>query len=376
MTPHALLLSAVLILSSLGPVYKYGGAAAAALFAVLVMPALAALQRFLQRERRPVGARTAVGASLAAAAVMLVLFSALYPLSNSGLLGGGSDRDEDIRSSCEAVLAGRSPYGELTYSGHAQLSMPGAILAALPFHAMGQVAYQSFFWLLAWALALRHQWRCAVRALALLWTVIALSPELLRELFTGGTLLTNALSVSTAAYFLAAAVEDGDKPRSYGWAAALGALLSSRPNFLLIAPVLAVFTLRRAGRGQAAKLGALMLAAFAAVNLPFVIADPSHFPRPSEFNVFARLAPTVPATEWLPYLWLLASLVLAARTKSTTASFFFRAAWSQALPAAGLFLLWAATNGANAFSFAGYGLNALFLSVFAFGEGLRDRSRG
>ncbi|MGH6972422.1 MAG: hypothetical protein ACREEQ_12520, partial [Caulobacteraceae bacterium] len=85
---------------------------------------------------------------LACLIVLLVLiFAALYPVSQSGLIGGGSDEADALRVTFKAWLTGHDPYQALTYAGQPADPMPGAILLAAPFSLFDQPGLQNLLWI-------------------------------------------------------------------------------------------------------------------------------------------------------------------------------------------------------------------------------------
>lgn len=371
-SPAERLLAAALFFTSAGTVHKYGGPAGLAVYAAACAAGFVILGRLLSRPLTPRAERTAGVFTACGFILLLAAFIFIYPKTNAGIFGPGSDRDEDLSRACALTLSGLSPYGELTYSGHPVQAMPGMIAAALPFHAAGNAAYGNLFWLAALFAALRRQCRSTARASLVFWALLFLSPEILREFLTGGTLLTNALFISIAVYWLIDAADSPAPARLSASSALLGALLSSRPNYLLLLPVLAVHLYKKRGARAAFLSLGTVLAALAAVTVPLLMKDPAHFPSAGSFNIFERLAGTLPMSAAMPAIFAVLSALLAFRTGTQRADLFRMSGIVQLLPAASLFFVWLATNGANAFSFTGYGVASLFFFVFVFGEGLRD----
>ncbi len=374
-SPAERLLAAALFFTSAGTVHKYGGPAGLAVYAAACAAGFVILGRLLSRPLTPRAERTAGVFTACGFILLLAAFIFIYPKTNAGVFGPGSDRDEDLTRACALTLSGLSPYGELTYSGHPVQAMPGMIAAALPVHAAGNAAFGHLFGRAALFAALRRQCRSTARASLVFWALLILSPEILREFLTGGTLLTNALFISTAVYWLVDAADSPAPTRLIAASALVGALLSSRPNFLLLLPVLSVYLFKRRGARMTVVSLGTVLAALAAITASFYLKDPAHFPSAGSFNIFERLAGTLPMTAAMPFFFAVLSALLALGTGTRRADLFFMAGIVQFLPAASLFFVWLATNGANAFSFTGYGVASLFFFVFAFGESFRDGLR-
>ncbi len=268
-----------LALASLGTVEKYAGTEIAvayfvAMFAAVPLAGRYALPLFL----RYVGEREARWLALATFAALVALFVVVYPVADSDELGAGSDRDDAADLATGRLLDGDDPYDEVTYLGNSVSQMPGALLYAAPFVALGNSAYQNFFWLPLFFLLLGRRLGSLRLALFAVWMLFALSPELLRELLTGGDLIANSIYV---ALFMLAVV--GVKPSGRGvWlgiaaAVALGVAYSSRANFLFTVPLLAGALFQLYGVQVAIVRLVTAALAFAAVTLPFYLHDPDGF---------------------------------------------------------------------------------------------------
>jgi hypothetical protein len=216
--------------------------------------------------------------ALLAVVALVAVFRLLYPLANSGKLGPGSDRDDALNIGCAALLRGTYPYTARTYLDAPLTPMPGALLLALPFHLLGNAAYQNVFWLLALGLVL---WRAAGAlriALLALGVGLLASPELLKEYVIGGDMGANAIYVLLAIQALLWAAPASRRGVLAGVAAGtVGLALSSRPPYLLLWPLLVVHLGTTCGWRRAAGYGALILAVAAGVTLPFYFHDTAHF---------------------------------------------------------------------------------------------------
>src|SRR5689334_12248535 len=83
----------------------------------------------------------------------VVLF--IYPIANVHASMRGSDRDDALLDATAALLRGEYPYSRPTYLGNPITPLPGALLLAIPFVVIGNVALANFFWCGALFLALR-----------------------------------------------------------------------------------------------------------------------------------------------------------------------------------------------------------------------------
>src|SRR5205823_135849 len=162
------------------------------------------------------------------------------------------------------------PYSTPTYLGNLISQLPGAVLLAVPFVAIGSSAYQNLFWLAALFLVLRRYLGDGRLALGAFWVALA-SPGTLRELVTGGDLIAN--NAYLAVFSLGVLALDPTTPTRrvlrLGSAVGLGLALSSRANVLALVPLLFAALARREGRRTAVGLLGLALAVCAAVTLPF-----------------------------------------------------------------------------------------------------------
>jgi hypothetical protein len=305
--------AAVLLLASLQPVWARAGAPGAAVFALAVAAAVRVPPGRLRAAARALAARHLLwlgGLTLLLAA----LFAVVYPVADAGVLGGGSDRDEALDLAVRALAAGEHPYRVRTYLDNPITPMPGALLLAAPFVALGGAALQVLFWVPALAVALGRALRDRGAGILLAAAAVALCPEALRDLLGGGDMFVNAVYV-TVAVALAMEAAGGRSSRRAAAAAAvlLGVALSSRPNFvLLFPPVLA--GLARAGGARGVRVGALAAAAFAAVTAPIYLADPASFSPLHTANKLRQFEQVVPhAGAWVTGATVAAALLLALR---------------------------------------------------------------
>jgi hypothetical protein len=76
---------------------------------------------------------------------LIVVFAFVYPIANSGIVGGGSDREDNINIAAIGLLHGNYPYYAQGYLGSPTHSLPGSLLLAIPFVMLGNSVYQNFF---------------------------------------------------------------------------------------------------------------------------------------------------------------------------------------------------------------------------------------
>ena len=211
--------------------------------------------------------------------VLLVAFALIYPVADSGVIGGGSDTDDALDSATTELLHGRYPYYTRTYLGNPTSQLPGAMILAVPFVLLGNSAYQSFFWLVLLFASMKWYFRDIRTALLLMWAVFALSPIVLYHIMVGSDYVANSLYVLLAVLWLAWAVP---QPGLASWKKALlavflGVALSSRANYLVVLPILYATLARHAGWKSAAGYAAITVSVFLLVTVPFYLVDPQGF---------------------------------------------------------------------------------------------------
>ncbi len=141
------LLTLVLAGPSLGKLQKYLGAPAMVGYLLALGPVLwwllhRAWPAFATRCAQ--SRRTLLFCVLAGVALLTTAFAVVYPIADSGVVAGGSDRDEALDIAVEELLNGRYPYHRRTeVSGPHALGgtrispLPGSFLLATPFVLFG-----------------------------------------------------------------------------------------------------------------------------------------------------------------------------------------------------------------------------------------------
>jgi hypothetical protein len=215
----------------MGEIQKYLGGVAVAAYATLVVCIVYAAEKwlapFLHRNLTQHAAT-----ALAATAMILAAATALYlhPISEAGVVRGGSDSDDALNIAVREIVEGRYPYYKRTYLGNPILPAPGAILLAAPFVLLGDVTYQNILWL---GVLFLIYWRIcgdSRPALLLLCSLMLLSPALMQHIVSGSDKLANAIYVLFAVLLVA----NYSTREDLGWAARLapcvflGVALSSR----------------------------------------------------------------------------------------------------------------------------------------------------
>lgn len=232
--------------------------------------------------------------------LLFVAFVIIYPLADSGRLGFSSDRDEAIDVAVRQILSGNYPYACKVISGihdgcpttgNPIAPFPGALLLAGPFVLLGGSALQNFGWLIVFFITLRQHTENSRFPAIYLITLLVFSPVIVAEIFTGGDLLANSLAVTTA---VALALRAASMKKWIIFGAMLGISLSWRAHFLLIVVPILVYHLKSKEVKKFFVTGIAACVSFAAVTLPFWIANPVGFSPihiQQRFNDFMPLLP-------------------------------------------------------------------------------------
>lgn len=263
---------------SLGQIARYlglwGGLLCAGLAGLGIFLALIWLRRKTLTADPEPSRRVLISIGLAAAALFLVLF----PIATSGVMGPGSDRLDALNVTLRALLHGRPPYDQLTFTGNPTTPLPGALLLALPFYLLGVTAYQNLAWLAIFL------WRVPAmvgghRAAAVYLLIFLLAcPGALQDFVTGGDYLINAIYVAVSVHLVLEV--RADWPRVCRLLAYLlfAVCLSSRPIYVVEIPIVAAFVWQSRGRNGFVEFAVAVAAVLLAVNLPVFLTDPARFP--------------------------------------------------------------------------------------------------
>jgi len=302
-----------------------------------------------------------------AVGVVLVLYAAvflvIYPIADSGRVGGGSDRDDALTQAASRWLRGESPYAEPTYLGRPISPLPGGLILSMPWVALfGNAAYQNLFWLLILYFVLIRLSRSVPMAACLFVLVTALSPAVQHELMTGGDLLANSLAVTTVAVLVGLGGGWLRGMRLVGLAALSGLVLAWRANFLLLLPILVSRIARRTGHREAAAFAGIALGAAAAAVVPVWFWDPEHFTPLRTYYEIGYLDSRVPHFGWAA-VGAMAALSVGLALKGAPARWLRHGALVQGIPILAGSLLVSFVCPWCAFSFLQFGLMPLFLWV-------------
>ena len=200
-------------------------------------------------------------------------FAILYPISLRHTLNIGSDREDALRIELLAVRHHQYPYDARTFLGNPPTPLPGAMLLAAPFFALGHIAWQNFLWLALFFFFAVRFFRYRATALFYLAVFLLFAPAHLSDFTSGGDYLTNFFYIAIAVALFNRSL-DHSLYASIPAALFLGVALSSRIVYAVILIPLLALTLQRTSRLRAAVLFFLVLLAACAVTLPVLSPHP------------------------------------------------------------------------------------------------------
>jgi hypothetical protein len=245
-------------------------------------------------------AKAGSGQSRPVAAVLIggwilgaVAYIVLHAISQSHVLGPGSDRENALQSACQALFAGKFPYYQLTFLHHPITPMPGALVFAAPFTLVQQTGLQNLFWLAIFF------WGC-FRVLGPNWVTawflyvfVLLNPCIMQDFVTGGDFFTNFVYVIVIfSLMIRLLITEATGWQAWTWPTLLGVALSSRPIYSLLYPCLLAFCLQKGGWKTTLRTVGLVLLAELGITLPVYLRDPAHF---TPFNVGSNAYSLIPA---------------------------------------------------------------------------------
>jgi hypothetical protein len=230
----------------------------------------------------------------------------------------GSDRDEALDISAQAILGGRYPYYERTQFGNAFSPLPGSIFLAMPFYLLfGGSAYQNLFWSIVYAVLLwilyDHDLKLASLAVGMTFLLFPIS---LQEIATGGDLFT--AGVAALSVLVIAIRGPGRDSRWFpAWLGLLsGWLLSTRFNFWFVGLAVFAYLHRKRGLREALWYGGMAGISALALVLPFALYDPANFAplHVAGIGIVPQLSAVVPQAGTVMLLLVAAISLLAGRT--------------------------------------------------------------
>jgi hypothetical protein len=314
--------------------------------------------------------RTALLLLILTFVVLIAAFFIIYPIANTGLIGGGSDGDEAVNLGVQALWQGQYPYHATTYLDNPVVTLGGGLLLSTPSVWLGNSAYQSLFWLLLFVLALQLRLRDLRLTVLLFWIMLFLAPLTVYEILTGGDRISNTLAVLVSLQWLIVATRHGQR-RAIVAAALVGLSLAWRFNFLLLLPLIVVAIWRNTTPRYALLLNGIILLVIAALIVPFYVTDPAGF---------------APLRTGLKLLWPSMAVIITALTgglavvlawwqprPSSVGRLFRNSALVLAVPIWLMVILATVLYGGGLY-FAGYGIFALYFAVASYGVDLLRRA--
>jgi hypothetical protein len=205
--------------------------------------------------------------------VLGATFVVLYPISLKHTLNVGSDREDALRIELSAIRNHQYPYGARTFLGNPPTPLPGAMLLAAPFFALGHIAWQNFFWLALFFFFTILFFRYRATAFFFLAVFLLFAPGNLSDFTSGGDYLTNF-------FYLAIAIAVFIRSLARSFCASipaalfLGVTLCSRTIHAVVLIPLLALTLQRTSRLRTAVLFVTVLIEAAAVTLPLFAPHP------------------------------------------------------------------------------------------------------
>ena len=271
-------LAVLLAFPSAGFVQKYTGLAGLTAYGIAVVAVVFFIRKFsgcgapwCRRHFRILGALVLAG--------LAICFAIGYPIEDGRGPGKSSDRDEGLNLAVSRMAEGKSPYYPPGSEAGPLSVLPGSILFAAPFVALGNSAYQNWFWLAVFLLCAVLLFKDNALALCLLAVPLVLSPAAQYEFISGGDLIANGIFVAA---FSLLALNRWSNPSATAWSrwlscVLLGVALASRANFLLLAPLFGAAVWRIAGFRNAFAATTLVGLTAVAITLPFYLNDPGGF---------------------------------------------------------------------------------------------------
>jgi hypothetical protein len=259
-------------LTSAAPLLKYlSPAKAIAALTLGLLSIVAGMSRLLRLNLRP--RQIGIVWFLLLFLALTTAFAILYPISLRHTLNIGSDREDALRIELLAVRHHQYPYDARTFLGNPPTPLPGAMLLAAPFFALGHIAWQNLLWLALFFLFAIRFFRYRATALFYLAVFLLFAPGHLSDFTSGGDYLTNFFYIAIAVALFNRSL-DHSLYASIPAALFLGVALSSRILYAVILIPLLSLTLQRSSRLRAAVLFFLVLLAACAVTLPVLAPHP------------------------------------------------------------------------------------------------------
>jgi hypothetical protein len=303
--------------------------------------------------------------------VLVAAFIVIYPIANTGLVGGGSDGDEAVNLGVKALWQRQYPYYATTYLDNPVVTLGGGLVLSTPAVFLGNSAYQSLFWLLVFVLALHLRLRDLRLTLLLVWVTLLFAPLVCYEILTGGDRTSNTLAVLVSLQWLMSAIRFGQR-RALIAAILVGLSLAWRLNFLLLLPLIVLAVWRTTTPRQALLINSVILIVIAAAIVPFYLYDPAGF---APLRTGLKLLLPSAAVVITALTGGLAMLLAFTQPRLCSLWRLFRSsAVVLAVPIWLVMILVALLYGRGWSYFAGYGIFALYFAVASLGVELLRRA--
>jgi hypothetical protein len=276
---HDLLTLALLLaLPSTGFMQKYTGLGGVTGYVVLVV-VLVFLTAHLAQRFAPWLERHFRWLALLSIIGLTAGFVVLHPFEDGRGPGKSSDRDEGLEMAVSRLTHGETPYYPSNRVAGPLSVLPGSIILAAPFVALGNSGYQNIFWLAAFLLAATSFLKSKAAGIYLLTIPLAVSIAAQYEFVSGGDLIANSIFVAIFFLLVLTVWEKSCAPAWVRFSLCLlvGLGLASRANFLLLVPLFGATIWRTAGLKNAITVTTLTLATAAAIIMPFYLFDPAGF---------------------------------------------------------------------------------------------------
>ncbi len=298
------------VLISWAPLWKYLSHTKAAVAVALALASISLgmywLDRFNRRQRQ-----IGIGSFLVLFLALSAAFATLYPVSLKHTLNNGSDREDALRIELNAVHHHQYPYDARTFLHNPPTPLPGAMLLAAPFFALGHIAWQNFLWYALFFVFVIHYFHYRATALFFLAVFLLFAPANLSDFTSGGDYLTNFFYI-TIAIALFTRTLDRSFYAFIPAALLLGVTLSSRIIYAVVLIPLLALTLQRTSRSRTVVLFCIVLITAAVVTLPIFAPHPiTHLLQQLDQNATKlRYVPAALHPHWtLPLLALLLACV-------------------------------------------------------------------
>lgn len=295
----------LLLTPSLYVIQKYLGAQGLVVYVLFVpVTVFFVLRNFLPFFTTRISEKQAFLLTLMFLACLVVIFFIVFPKANVHLPGQGSDSDDGLNLAVHELLNLQYPYNVRAYLGNPISEFPGAIMLSMPFVMMGNSAYQNIFWIILFCMFLKFYFKTWRLVFPLMLLLFVLSPEIARQLVTGGPILANEIFVMLSMYLIVSQVSEAHHSTmaKIGSAVFLGIAMSSRLNFVLVGPLLLSCLVQNSGWKQTAKYLLISVLVWSVVTLPF------YFYSPESFTPFRTQASKATFSEF-PWSFILLPLV-------------------------------------------------------------------